>query len=54
MFAADRIGLSEILTEVEEATRVGGAGSEPSALLVKLAREGGTFAKWQSKTRHNS
>jgi 3-hydroxyacyl-CoA dehydrogenase len=54
MFAADRIGLSEIVAEVEEAARVGGVGSEPSALLVKLAREGGTFAKWQSETRHNS
>lgn len=43
MFAADRIGLQSVLAEVEAAARSGGAGSEPSELLVRLAREGRSF-----------
>ncbi|SFU17277.1 3-hydroxyacyl-CoA dehydrogenase NAD-binding domain-containing protein [Mesorhizobium sp. YR577] len=54
MFATDQFGLSAILAEVEEATRIGGTGSEPSALLVRLANEGRTFAEWQRETHHNT
>lgn len=53
MFAADQIGLPLILAEVEEAARVGGVGSEPSALLVQLARQGSTFAAWQRESNHD-
>ncbi|TCQ97313.1 FAD-dependent oxidoreductase [Neorhizobium sp. JUb45] len=52
MFAADHIGLPRILAEVKEAARVGGVGSEPSALLVQLARQGSTFAAWQRESNH--
>jgi 3-hydroxyacyl-CoA dehydrogenase len=48
MFAADQIGLGNVLADVEEAARVGGTGSEPAPLLIDLAREGGSFAAWQS------
>ncbi len=44
MFAADQAGLSSVLLEVEAAARDGGAGSEPSELLVRLAREGRGFS----------
>ncbi len=47
MFAADQVGLPAVLAEVEQAARVGGAGSEPAPLLVRLAREGASFAEWQ-------
>ena len=47
MFAADQMGLVAVLAEVEEAARVGGVGSEPAPLLVRLAKEGGSFAAWQ-------
>ncbi len=47
MFAADQVGLAAVLAEVEEAARVGGAGSEPSPLLVRLAQGRGSFAAWQ-------
>lgn len=40
MFAADQIGLPAILAEVIDAARVGGAGSEPSKLLIDLASSG--------------
>lgn len=43
MFAADKMGLPNVLREVEAAAAVGGAGSEPSALLIKLAQLGGSF-----------
>jgi 3-hydroxyacyl-CoA dehydrogenase len=54
MFAADQVGLAAILAEVEEAARVGGSGSEPSTLLVRLAREGSTFAEWQQATHYST
>ncbi len=47
MFAADQMGLAAVLAEVEEAARVGGVGSEPAPLLVRLAKEGGSFAAYQ-------
>ncbi len=47
MFAADQMGLVEVLREVEAAHAAGGAGSEPSALLQHLARTGGSFAQWR-------
>ena len=47
MHAADALGLSNILTEVEAAHATGGAGSDPAPLLVQLAAEGTTFADWQ-------
>src|SRR4051812_32447379 len=43
MLAADRQGLAKVLGDVEEAAAVGGAGSEPAPLLVRLAREGRTL-----------
>jgi 3-hydroxyacyl-CoA dehydrogenase len=46
LFQADRIGLPEVLREVEAAAAAGGAGSEPSALLRRLAAEGGSFGAW--------
>ncbi|RYG98234.1 MAG: 3-hydroxyacyl-CoA dehydrogenase, partial [Alphaproteobacteria bacterium] len=54
MFAADQIGLSRILDELKLAARVGGANSEPSDLLVRLAREGRTFAEWQREKTDNT
>jgi 3-hydroxyacyl-CoA dehydrogenase len=48
MFAADQIGLGNVLAAVEEAASVGGTGSEPAPLLIDLAGEGGSFAAWQS------
>nr|WP_029005248.1 FAD-dependent oxidoreductase [Azorhizobium doebereinerae] len=48
MFAADAAGLPAVLAEVEAAHAAGGTGSEPAALLVRLAREGGSFAAWQT------
>ncbi|MEP9380278.1 FAD-dependent oxidoreductase [Aquabacter sp. CN5-332] len=47
MFAADQMGLPEVLREVEAAHAAGGAGSEASALLKDLARTGGSFAQWR-------
>lgn len=47
MWAADQIGLSRILEEVEAAHKAGGVGSEPAPLLIELARTGGTFAAWR-------
>lgn len=54
LFAADEQGLAETLADVEEAARVGGAGSEPSALLVDLARDGRTFTEWQRTHRETA
>ncbi|MDT8332884.1 3-hydroxyacyl-CoA dehydrogenase NAD-binding domain-containing protein [Roseomonas gilardii] len=48
MFAADRMGLPAVLAEIEEASRVGGAGSEPAPLLIHLAKQGASFAAWQA------
>jgi len=47
MFAADRLGLAAVLAEVEAAQAAGGAGSQPSSLLIELARSGATFATWR-------
>jgi 3-hydroxyacyl-CoA dehydrogenase len=47
MYAADQIGLSAILNEVLSAAHIGGAGSEPSRLLVELVRTNRTFGEWQ-------
>ncbi|MGE4165377.1 MAG: 3-hydroxyacyl-CoA dehydrogenase NAD-binding domain-containing protein [Xanthobacteraceae bacterium] len=44
MFHADRAGLKAILAEMQRAFADGGAGSEPAALLARLAAQGGTFA----------
>jgi 3-hydroxyacyl-CoA dehydrogenase len=43
LFEADRIGLPAVLAEVEAAAAVGGAGAEPSPLLVDLVRTGRAF-----------
>ncbi len=50
MWAADAAGLDRILAEVEAAHAAGGAGSEPAALLIELARTGATFAEWRGRT----
>ena len=47
MWAADRIGLDKILTEMEAAHAVGGAGSEPAPLLIERARSGKKFSDWR-------
>ncbi|MFG1346234.1 3-hydroxyacyl-CoA dehydrogenase NAD-binding domain-containing protein [Xanthobacter autotrophicus DSM 431] len=47
MWAADAMGLTEVLREVEAAHQAGGAGSEPAPLLVELVRKGCTFAGWR-------
>ncbi|GGG14404.1 enoyl-CoA hydratase [Rhizobium wenxiniae] len=54
MFTADRIGLPQILEHVIEASAVGGAGSEPSALLVELATSGRSFQDWQNDRQASS
>ena len=51
MFAADWFGLASVLDEVKRAAVTGAAGSEPSPLLIELARDGRTFAAWQAGTR---
>lgn len=43
MFAADEIGLPAILDEVEKAFAVGGAGSEPAALLREYVQNNQKF-----------
>lgn len=43
MFAADETGLQAVLDEVEQAFTVGGAGSEPAALLRDYARNNQKF-----------
>lgn len=48
MWTADRIGLDKILTEMESAHAVGGAGSEPAPLLIELARSGKKFGDWRN------
>ncbi|MFG1223502.1 3-hydroxyacyl-CoA dehydrogenase NAD-binding domain-containing protein [Xanthobacter wiegelii] len=48
MFAADAMGLSAVLAEVEAASAAGGAGSEPAPLLVERARAGRGFADWRA------
>jgi 3-hydroxyacyl-CoA dehydrogenase len=47
MWAADRLGLNDILKEMEFAHMAGGAGSEPAPLLIELVRNGGTLADWR-------
>ena len=49
MFAADQRGLANVLADVEDAARAGGAGSEPAPLLAELARTGRTVTGWQTK-----
>lgn len=46
MWAADRTGLTAILAEIRAAHATGGAGSEPSPLLIDLAHRGATFSDW--------
>jgi 3-hydroxyacyl-CoA dehydrogenase len=46
MFAADQIGLSRVLAEVERMAARDGAGWEPTPLLVALARTNGTLTGW--------
>lgn len=43
MFAADRAGLAQVLSEVERAAQAGGHGSEPAPLLRKAVADGTTF-----------
>jgi 3-hydroxyacyl-CoA dehydrogenase len=47
MWAADQMGLDQVLAEVTEAHRVGGVGSEPAPLLIDLAQRGGKFSDWR-------
>jgi 3-hydroxyacyl-CoA dehydrogenase len=49
MFAADQVGLAAILDDVRDAARAGGAGSEPSKTLIRLAEEGKTFFELQEE-----
>lgn len=49
IFAADQVGLAAILDDVRDAARAGGAGSEPSNTLIRLAGEGKTLFEWQEE-----
>jgi 3-hydroxyacyl-CoA dehydrogenase len=44
MFEADAVGLSNVLADIEEAHAYAGAGYEPAALIVDLARKNRRFA----------
>jgi 3-hydroxyacyl-CoA dehydrogenase len=44
MFEADAVGLSNVLADIEEAHAYAGAGYEPAALIVDLARNNRRFA----------
>jgi 3-hydroxyacyl-CoA dehydrogenase len=49
MFFADHVGLDTVLVGIEKYRRAGHAPDWiPAPLLVKLAREGSTFAAWQA------
>ena len=49
MFHADEVGLDTVLAGVERYGRLGHAPDwTPAPLLVKLAREGSSFAAWQA------
>ncbi|HEU0122256.1 MAG TPA: 3-hydroxyacyl-CoA dehydrogenase NAD-binding domain-containing protein [Bryobacteraceae bacterium] len=43
MFYADSLGLPEVLSRIEALREIHGAQWEPAPLLVRLAREGGSF-----------
>jgi 3-hydroxyacyl-CoA dehydrogenase len=43
IFAADRIGLDRILSDILEVQSFAGVGFEPAPLVERLAAEGGTF-----------
>ena len=45
MFYADTIGLKTVLTKLKEYEAKFGDDFKPTALLEKLAAEGGTFSK---------
>jgi 3-hydroxyacyl-CoA dehydrogenase len=47
MWAADQMGLDQILAEMKEAHKIGGVGSEPASLLIELAKRDGTFSEWR-------
>jgi 3-hydroxyacyl-CoA dehydrogenase len=48
MFMADRIGLPVVAAAVQRLHARHGAWWEPAPLLLKLAREGGSFASWRA------
>jgi 3-hydroxyacyl-CoA dehydrogenase len=48
LFAADARGLTTVLADVEAMHRMTGFGSEPAALLVELAKAGGSFSAWDA------
>jgi 3-hydroxyacyl-CoA dehydrogenase len=49
MFFADEVGLDTVLAGIGKYGRAGHAPDWiPAPLLVKLAREGSTFAAWQA------
>jgi 3-hydroxyacyl-CoA dehydrogenase len=48
MFMADRIGVARVAEEVQRLHAALGAWWEPAPLLLKLAREGRSFAQWQA------
>ena len=50
MFFADHVGLDTVLAGIEKYGKQGRPDDwKPAPLLVKLAREGSTFAAWQAK-----
>lgn len=48
MFMADRIGLARVATAVQRLHAELGAWWEPAPLLLRLAGEGSSFARWQA------
>jgi 3-hydroxyacyl-CoA dehydrogenase len=48
LFAADARGLANVLADVEDMHGRTGFGSEPAALLVELAKTGGSFSAWDA------
>jgi 3-hydroxyacyl-CoA dehydrogenase len=49
MFMADRIGLPLVAETVQRLHGELGAWWQPAPLVLKLAREGRTFAQWQAE-----
>ena len=49
MFMADRIGLPVVAATVQRLHAELGAWWQPAPLLLKLAREGGSFSQWQAE-----
>ncbi len=54
LFDADRVGLANVLKDVEQMCAANGTGFEPPALLCKLVAAGSAFAAWANPERQIS